>query len=463
MGAITASGLGKAYKHYPTRWSRLREWLPFAGARHRLHWILRDIDFHIAAGEAVALIGVNGAGKSTLLKLITGTTQPSAGSVKTSGRIAALLELGLGFHPDFTGRQNVVMAGQLMGLEQAQIAALMGEIAAFADIGDYLDQPVRVYSSGMQMRLAFSVATCVRPDILIVDEALAVGDVFFQQKCFDRIRAYTASGTTLLFVSHSMGTVMSICQRALYLRDGALAFDGAPRTAADRYQAELLGQPPADALFDHQAAVPGNAPAVAAPIAGTTSTPSTPVEAASDGAPAFAAMTAMDAASAARLRTAAPLHGSEGSITSAAADCLGAAFIGADGAPLTNVVADQAVRLRIDYRAHRDLDDPHVGFKIRNRHGVVLFETNSYCMGQRPGAVRAGALLSVGFSFVMRLAPEEYTLTVGLGNGGYDEGSFREVLNYLHEVRAFMVLPDPAAIRWSGQCNLAPQLDCSTA
>src|SRR5471030_2067356 len=185
MGAITVSGLGKAYKQYPTRWSRLAEWLsPSAAPRHRLHWILRNIDFHVAAGEAVGLIGINGAGKSTLLKLITGTSQPTTGGVAMEGRVAALLELGMGFHPDFTGRQNVYMAGQLNGMSVPEIDALMPEIAAFADIGDYLDQPVRVYSSGMQMRLAFSVATARRPDILIVDEALAVGDMFFQQKCF---------------------------------------------------------------------------------------------------------------------------------------------------------------------------------------------------------------------------------------------------------------------------------------
>lgn len=430
LGTIAVHGLGKAYKQYPTRWARLGEWLlPWRGPRHRPHWILHDIGFRIAAGEAVALIGINGAGKSTLLKLITGTTQPTVGTVTAHGKVAALLELGLGFHPDFTGRQNVVMAAQLMGLDAARIDALMPAIEAFAGIGDYLDQPVRVYSSGMQMRLAFSVATCERPDILIVDEALAVGDVFFQQKCFDRIRSFTASGTTLLFVSHSMGTVMNICDRALYIRQGRLAFDGAPRTAVDRYQAELLGY------------APGADDSAAAAVA-AASTHAPPLDAA-------------------RLRAATVLTGSAGSITTAHADCVGAAFVDAHGQPLTSIGADQQVRLRIDYLAHRDLDDPHVGFKIRNRHGVVLFETNTYCMHHQPGPVRAGGVLSASFVFAMRLAPDDYTLTVGLGNGGYDEGNFREVLNYLHEVSAFIVLPDAAAIRWSGMANLAPLLECA--
>ncbi|MES3023509.1 MAG: ATP-binding cassette domain-containing protein, partial [Pseudomonadota bacterium] len=177
MGAIHVSGLGKAYKQYRSQAARVAEWvLPFAGPRHKLKWVLRDINFQVAAGESVGLIGINGAGKSTLLKLITGTTQPTTGSVATSGQVAALLELGMGFHPDFSGRQNVLMAGQLLGLSNPDIASLMPHIEAFADIGDYLDQPVRVYSSGMQMRLAFSVATARRPDVLIVDEALSVGD-----------------------------------------------------------------------------------------------------------------------------------------------------------------------------------------------------------------------------------------------------------------------------------------------
>ncbi len=436
MGSITVSGLGKAYKQYPTRWARLGEWLlPWRGPRHRSHWILQDIGFHIAAGEAVALIGVNGAGKSTLLKLITGTTLPTVGSVTTQGRVAALLELGLGFHPDFTGRQNVLMAGQLMGLEAERIAALMPEIEAFAGIGEYIDQSVRVYSSGMQMRLAFSVATCERPDILIVDEALAVGDVFFQQKCFDRIRGFTAAGTTLLFVSHSMGTVMDICDRALYIRQGRLAFDGAPRTAADRYQAELLGHAlldtPADARFDHSA-----------------------------GAATVSNQSALPADHLQRVAGAPVLAGSTGSIVTTTADCVGAAFVDAAGAQLATIISDQQVMLRIDYRVHRALDDPHIGFKIRNRHGVVLFETNSYCMNQFPGPVAAGEVLSASFSFAMTLAPQEYTLTVGFSNGGYDEGSFHEVLNYLHEVSAFTVLPNTAAIRWAGMTNLAPRFDC---
>jgi lipopolysaccharide transport system ATP-binding protein len=240
MGSIQVSNLGKAYKKYPHHWSRLMEWInPFARNQAELKWVLRDINFRVAPGEALGIIGINGAGKSTLLKTITGTTQPTTGSVSISGRVAAMLELGMGFHPDFTGRQNVYMAGQLIGWTTDQISAMLPEIQAFAEIGDYFDQAVRVYSSGMQMRLAFSVATAARPDVLIVDEALSVGDAYFQHKSFDRIRAFREAGTTLLIVSHDKHAIQSVCDRAILLDGGRLAMEGAPEDVMDYYNAML--------------------------------------------------------------------------------------------------------------------------------------------------------------------------------------------------------------------------------
>lgn len=242
MGSISVSNLGKAYKQYPTRWSRLVEWFDPRGVpRHQNHWVLNDVSFSISAGEAVGILGVNGAGKSTLLKMITGTTQPTTGSVHRTGSLAALLELGMGFHPDFTGRQNVLMAGQLLGMHAEEIATLMPEIESFAAIGDYIDQPVRVYSSGMQVRLAFAVATCKRPDILIVDEALSVGDTAFQRKCYQRIEGFRSQGTTLLFVTHDIETVKKICDRALFIKNGVLYQLGAAKEVCDEYERFLFG------------------------------------------------------------------------------------------------------------------------------------------------------------------------------------------------------------------------------
>lgn len=429
MGSIVASGLGKAYKQYSNRWARLADWtLP--GQRHTLKWVLEDIAFSIAPGEAVGLIGVNGAGKSTLLKLITGTTQPTVGAVTLHGRVAALLELGLGFHPDFTGRQNAVMAGQLIGLDAARVEALMPEILAFADIGDYIDQPVRVYSSGMQVRLAFAVATCVRPDILIVDEALAVGDVFFQQKCYARIDGFIKAGTTLLFVSHSAGTILNICDRCIFLRGGRVAFDGAPADALDLYQADLLGR------LDQ-------APDAINIQGASRDMPDTP------------------AAAPVQRDHLTVLSGKTGSITTPGADCVGVRLLDRHGEERSTLVADEMATLQVDYLLHEDVADPHIGFKIRNRFGAVLFETNSYCMRRAPGPAAAGAIISARFAVNLSLFPDEYTITVGLGAGGHGEGSFEKVLNYLHEVHSFVVAPNPTAIVWSGLVNLHPQLQFS--
>ena len=189
--SISVKNISKCYKIYPSRNARLKEWLiPFKKKCHEEKWVLRDISFEVGQGEAIGIIGMNGAGKSTLLKIITGTVMPTTGSVKFNGTVSALLELGLGFHPDFTGRQNVYMSGQLLGYTTEEIEQCMQEIEEFAEIGKAIDAPVRTYSSGMQVRLAFSVATMKRPDILIVDEALSVGDAYFQHKSFGRIKEF---------------------------------------------------------------------------------------------------------------------------------------------------------------------------------------------------------------------------------------------------------------------------------
>jgi len=240
MNAIAVNGLGKAYKRYPSRWARIYEWLT-GGVSHEKRWALKDISFEVPAGTAFGIIGVNGAGKSTLLKIITGTTPATVGTVDVSGRVAALLELGMGFHPDFTGRENALMSGQLIGLSLTDLKNAMPAIEAFAGIGDFIDQPVRTYSSGMQTRLAFSVATAIRPDILIIDEALSVGDAAFQRKCFQRIEKFKSEGSTLLFVSHDIEAVKRLCDSALFIHDGLVAHKGQARAVCDTYERTLFG------------------------------------------------------------------------------------------------------------------------------------------------------------------------------------------------------------------------------
>jgi len=233
---IRTEKLGKKYKQYPGNRQRFAEWI--AGGRKCFHtpfWALRDINITILKGESVGIIGQNGAGKSTLLKILTGTTKPTEGVVEIHGRVAALLELGLGFHPEFSGRENAKIARKMMGMGNNEIAELLPEIESFSELGDYIDQPLRVYSTGMQMRLAFSTATVICPDILIIDEALSVGDAYFQHKCIQKIRYFKEKGATLLFVSHDAGAVKSLCDRAVLLHKGNVIRDDAPDIVLDYY------------------------------------------------------------------------------------------------------------------------------------------------------------------------------------------------------------------------------------
>jgi lipopolysaccharide transport system ATP-binding protein len=240
MSLIDVKNVGKAYKRYTSKWQRLAEWFKVpTTSKAEEKWAIKEISFCVSEGESIGIIGTNGAGKSTLLKLITGTTQPTIGSIHRQGTVAAILELGMGFHPNFTGRQNVMMSGLLLGLKAKELEQLMPEIIAFSEIGDYIDQPVRVYSSGMQMRLAFSVATAKRPDLLIIDEALAVGDVYFQHKSFERIRTFKEQGTTLLIVSHDKAAIQSVCDRAILLDKGQVILEGKPDHVMDFYNAMI--------------------------------------------------------------------------------------------------------------------------------------------------------------------------------------------------------------------------------
>lgn len=217
--AVAALSLTKTYKVYGNPWERVRE-LITRRPHHREFRALRDVTFSLPHGEGLAVIGENGAGKSTLLKLLARITPPTSGTLTVHGKVASILELGAGFHPEFTGRQNIVLNAAMLGLTEDELKQKMPDIIAFSELGDFIDQPVKVYSTGMAMRLGFSIATQVEPDVLIIDEALSVGDGYFQKKCMDRLRVFVESGGTLLFCSHAMYYVSAFCQRALWLRGG---------------------------------------------------------------------------------------------------------------------------------------------------------------------------------------------------------------------------------------------------
>lgn len=364
MSTIVVSNLGKAFRQYPTRWSRLAEWLiPFSRPRHIQKWVLQDLNFTVNAGEAVGIVGINGAGKSTLLKMITGTTMPTTGSVSVTGKVSALLELGMGFHPDFTGRENAIMAGQLQGYSAEEMERLMPEIQEFAEIGEYLDQPVRVYSSGMQMRLAFSVATVHRPDILIVDEALSVGDTYFQHKSFERIREYNHLGTTLLIVSHDKGAVQGICDRAILLNGGKLAMQGEPEAVMDFYNGMLTDQ--SDETVRQIVAEDGKAQT----ISGTGE-----------------------------------------------ATLVEATLRNSDGERVEMVSVGQQLQIHAQIKVNVDLPELVFGYQIKDRLGQPVFGTNTFLMHQMLENVSAGETINYVLRFPANIGEGSYSISFSLHN-----------------------------------------------
>lgn len=237
---VEVNAVSKTFRRYSSEWKRVATWFGLSMKPIEERWILRDISFSVSAGESLGILGVNGAGKSTLLKIVTGTLRPTSGAVVVHGRIGAILELGMGFSPELTGRLNAFHSLGAMGFDQKTIDELLPSVEAFADIGDYIDQPVRIYSSGMQVRLAFAVATAYRPDVLIVDEALSVGDAAFQRKCFRRIEEYQTNGTLLLYVSHSVESVKKICSKAIFINDGRIIHRGKAKTVCNEYEKHLF-------------------------------------------------------------------------------------------------------------------------------------------------------------------------------------------------------------------------------
>lgn len=365
MGSISVQNVGKAYKQYESRFGRLLEWVsPVAIEKHTVKWVLRDVSFNVRQGDALGIIGVNGAGKSTLLKLITGTTQPTVGSVTMHGRVAAMLELGMGFHPDFTGRQNVYMSGQLLGLNANDIERVMGQIEDFAEIGDAIDKPVRIYSSGMQMRLAFSVATVIRPDILIVDEALSVGDAYFQHKSFDRIRQYREQGTTLLIVSHDKGSIQAVCDRAILLNAGRVEREGTPESVMDFYNALIAEKSNSTVrqieLADGRAqTVSGTGEAVIEDIG----------------------------------------------------------LFDASGKRVEVVDVGTPVNLKISVRVNAAVPELVAGYVIKDRLGQAVFGTNSHYLKQPLMRVEPGAKPVFNFEFPANLGFGSYSIAVALHSG----------------------------------------------
>lgn len=361
MSLLIANNLGKAYRVYASEFQRIGRWFGLPTKPSEEHWVLKHISFSINPGEAIGIVGQNGAGKSTLLKMITGTLQPTEGSVQVNGRIAAILELGMGFTPDLTGRQNVFHAAGLMGFSAEKISEVIDDIEAFAEIGEYFDEPVRTYSSGMQMRVAFAVATAIRPEILIVDEALSVGDSYFQHKSFDRIREFQQQGTTLLIVSHDRGAIQALCNRAILLEKGTVIKDGKPEEVMDFYNALIAEKENATVQ----------------------------VRELQDGS----------------IQT---RSGSgEASIESVT-------LHNAAGDPIEYISVGENVSLRISTKINSAIPELVVGYLIKDRLGQPVFGTNTHHLGCKTVGLEAGQVLNYSFNFAANLGVGSYSVAVAL-------------------------------------------------
>ncbi|RUT07596.1 sugar ABC transporter ATP-binding protein [Dulcicalothrix desertica PCC 7102] len=419
--AISLQNVSKCYKRYGRPVDKLKEVLLPTKNYAQEFWALQNIDLEVHIGETVGIIGQNGSGKSTLLQIIARTLTPTTGNVLVNGRVSALLELGSGFNPEFTGRQNVFFNGRILGLSQQDIEAKFNEILAFADIGDFIDQPVKTYSSGMFVRLAFAVAVCVNPDILIVDEALAVGDVYFQQKCYERLRQLKDLGTTILFVSHDSTSVYRLCTRALLLESGKLILDNQPKQVIDLYEANLLKKNDVDSK------------SLEIKILSSS-------ESISNSSNTFA---------------------NEVVINQPEVDLKFVTLLDENNQEIDSIISEDKIEISIGLLFLKSFDDPHAGFKIRNKTGEVVFETNTYCMGIKIGKVESNSFVNLRFNFYVPLIEGEYTISVGLTDTGYGEGLFERTLIYAHNVSAFKVLRNKNSIIWSGVVNLYPSLSIS--
>ena len=404
--AICIDGVSKYFEIYEKPAHRLLQMI-FRGHRryYRPFWALHDISFEVKRGECVGIIGRNGAGKSTLLQIITGTLAPSAGKVCIKGRVAALLELGSGFNPEFTGRENVYLNASILGLSNKEIDARYDDIVAFADIGEFIDQPIKSYSSGMVVRLAFAVVAHVDADVLIVDEALSVGDAFFTQKCMRFLRRFMKDNT-VLFVSHDVAAVNSLCNRAVLLEQGTIKALGNPKDITEQYLADMYESVQGKSEVPHESssAVPERVSFLLK--AGTHD---------------YRDMR-QDIINTSTLRNDIEVFrfDEEGAAFGKGGATIEQVLLEDEkGAPLNWIVGGERVTLQIFCMAHEKLTSPIIGFHLKDRLGQSLFGDNTYLSyADKPLTVSAGQLFTAKFTFRMPvLEAGDYSFAVAVANG----------------------------------------------
>lgn len=440
---IRVSNVGKCYPRYERPVDRLRHLILPAGIEADAgFWALRDIDFELPQGGSLAIVGKNGSGKSTLLQLICGTTRPTVGQISIDGRIGALLELGSGFNPEFTGRENVYLNASLFGLSRAKVDERFEEIESFADIGAYIDQPVKTYSSGMVVRLAFAVQVQLEPEILVVDEALAVGDALFQKRCFQRIEALRSKGTSLLFVSHDEESVRTLTRQAILLNHGRIAARGASSEVLLEYRRQLHEDETAYMRHVAQSAArhASNARAEAR-----------------EAAPEDMGLRRSDSLSFGHLE----------------AEVLDVRVLNADGAAATVFYPTELVRVEVDCVAHQHLDHLNVALRLRSKEGVKLYSWGTLnqdiaiLAGLETGPVfwersfAASERFTVSFEWICGLGVNLYEIQAAISREGKPYYADQRVLHWRDEAAFFHVSVNPRQYHFGGVVDLRMRASAS--
>ena len=401
--SVSVCDVTKKYRLFSTPGERVKEsFHPFRKRYHKEFWALKGISFNIVKGQVLGILGRNGSGKSTLLQIIASVVRPTSGSVTVNGRVSALLELGLGFNPEFTARQNVMLNGAIMGVSRAEMLRRMPGIMAFADIGEFFDQPMKIYSSGMLLRVAFAAAIHVDPDIFIVDEALAVGDAKFQHKCFQRLTDLQAQRRTVILVTHNSSLVTNYCDRALLLDQGRLVADGEPTHVVDRYY---------DLLFDHNTA---SAEAL------LLDDPDSVNKALGEN---HVGLNILDDASNSDIcHTRQSYNKNEVRFGNGAARIIDYTIQSEDMCDTSNIRFGSRVTLYLKVLFCRNVDDPIVGFSVKTVEGVEIFGTNTFLMGKKIDQAIQETIRVFSFGFFLRINPSDYFFDLGVAEADGTRG-----------------------------------------
>lgn len=409
---IRVHGVSKRFKIYASPADRLKE-LFFERQYHHEYTALSNISFMVGPGETLGIIGENGAGKSTLLKLLSGVLLPDEGTIEISGKVTGLLELGTGFNPELTGFQNITMNGTFLGMSHEEIEAKRDTIIEFAELGEFINEPLKTYSSGMVMRLGFAIAIHADPECFLVDEALSVGDAYFQQKCMRKIQEFKEQGGSIIFVSHDTNAVLTLCDTAILLHEGHVVSHGLPKSITDLYIGMICKR---SHTGEHEV----------------------------------------------KIQKAKKIHEYDIStnLTTDEIDIEEFTLLDSNGNSATHFHSGETVIIALKFRSNRIIEDPTFGILITNRYGVSIFGINTYLLGMHYDPLQPGERYTVSYTFNnFILAPDDYLVTIAIDNNGYGVNSFDEYLIRLNNIAILKIIKNEKSPIYEGIVELFTEIN----